>query len=62
MDPDVFVDTDSMWLEATDPFSPYGFGGEIMDDKMWVLATRSIPELVKALEPLVPPQPPEELG
>ena len=36
--------------------------GEIMDDKMWVLATRSIPELVKALEPLVPPQPPEELG
>jgi uncharacterized protein with HEPN domain len=28
--------------------------GEVKDDKMWVVATSSVPELIAALEPLVP--------
>ncbi len=34
--------------------------GEVKDDKMWILATESIPALVEALEPLVPSSVSEE--
>lgn len=31
--------------------------GEILQDRMWLLATQRIPELIRLLEPLVPPPP-----
>jgi uncharacterized protein with HEPN domain len=36
--------------------------GEIQDDVLWQVATVSVPELIAALEPLVPPLPPESEG
>jgi uncharacterized protein with HEPN domain len=33
--------------------------GEIQDDVLWQVATVSVPELIAALEPLIPPLPPE---
>jgi uncharacterized protein with HEPN domain len=33
--------------------------GTIRLDKMWLLVTKHIPELVARLEPLIPPPPPE---
>jgi len=36
--------------------------GEIQDDVVWQVVTVSIPDLIRALEPLVPPVPPEELA
>jgi len=33
--------------------------GEIKQDRIWAVAKTHIPELVAALEPLIPPLPPE---
>jgi uncharacterized protein with HEPN domain len=33
--------------------------GEIKQEKLWLAATVSIPELIALLEPLIPPLPPE---
>ena len=33
--------------------------GEIEQDRMWLLVTQHIPALIRQLEPLIPPLPPE---
>ena len=34
--------------------------GEIKQDRLWIIATERVPELIAALEPLVPSPPPAE--
>ncbi len=34
--------------------------GEILVERVWLVATRRIPELLRSLEPLIPPPPKEE--
>jgi uncharacterized protein with HEPN domain len=33
--------------------------GEVLVERVWLVATERIPELIRLLEPLVPPPPPE---
>lgn len=33
--------------------------GEVLVERIWLVATERIPELIRLLEPLVPPPPPE---
>jgi len=35
--------------------------GHIHDDKIWVVATVHLPELIRLIEPLIPPPPPDLL-